>query len=134
VTEQAQTKVSGIFGAREGETIPGTFVSSAAVWNQTRDLTANAKFIVADAIRDDDGQLTQVIDGRDVETRYEYDSMGREIRKTAAFGTSIAAKTETDYDEAGQVVEVRTPRYFDTGDTEGYQKCSETWTYNGRGV
>ena len=34
---------------------------------------------------------------------------------------------------AGHVVEVRTPRYFDSGDTEGYQKAEETWTYNGRG-
>jgi hypothetical protein len=30
--------------------------------------------------------------------------------------------------------EVRTPRYFNSSDTEGYQKCKETWTYNGRGL
>jgi hypothetical protein len=45
-----------------------------------------------------------------------------------------ARGTETYYDDANHVIEVRTPRYFDTTDTEGYQKAKETWTYNGRGL
>nr|MCU0711656.1 hypothetical protein [Pirellula sp.] len=41
---------------------------------------------------------------------------------------------ETYYDDANHVIEVRTPRYFDSSDTEGFQKARETWTYNGRGL
>ncbi|MCU0720403.1 MAG: hypothetical protein MUC83_11915 [Pirellula sp.] len=26
------------------------------------------------------------------------------------------------------------PRYFDSTDTEGYQKAKESWTYSGRGL
>ena len=44
------------------------------------------------------------------------------------------ARTETLYDLAGNVVEVRSPRYFDSTDTNGYQKSREQWTYNGRGL
>ncbi len=78
--------------------------------------------------------MTQVIDGRGTETRYEYDAQGRETKRTAAYGTSVAAVTETDYDIDGRVTEVRSPRYFDSSDTEGYQKTKENWTYNGRGL
>jgi YD repeat-containing protein len=78
--------------------------------------------------------LTQVIDGRGTETRYEYDGQGRETTKKAAYGTSIEARTDTFYDLAGNVTEVRHPRYFDSSDTEGYQKAKETWTCNGQGL
>ncbi len=114
---------------------PGyTLADFDAVWSLTRSNSANAAYIIHDAIRDDAGHLTQVIDGRGTETRYEYDAKGREIRKTAAWGTGVAAMTETDYDADGRVTEVRSPRYFDSSDTEGYQKAKENWTYNGRGL
>lgn len=113
-------------------THPGyTLADFDAVWNLTRDNSPNAAYIIHDAIRDLDGNLTQVIDGRGTETRYEYDAQGRETKKTAAFGTTLAAISETDFDAAGNMIEVRSPRYFDSSDTEGYQKASETWTYNG---
>ncbi len=115
-------------------THPGyTLADFTAVWNLTRSTAANAAYIIHDAIRDDAGHLTQVIDGRGTETRYEYDAQGREIRKTAAYGTSVAAVTETDYDADGRTIEVRSPRYFDSSDTEGYQKANENWTYDGAG-
>jgi hypothetical protein len=104
------------------------------VWNQTRDLNANAKYIIHDAIGDNDGHLTQVIDGRNVETHYEHDSRGREINKREAFGTAIEARTQTIYDVVGNVAEVRSPRYFDSNDTNGLNKAREQWTYNGRNL
>ncbi|MDX1927996.1 MAG: hypothetical protein SFV81_15835 [Pirellulaceae bacterium] len=70
---------------------------------------------------------------RGTETRFEYDAQGRETKKTEAWGTALAAVTETIYDAAGNVTEVRSPRFFDSADTEGNQKAKETWTYNGRG-
>ncbi len=110
-----------------------TLTSFASVWNLVRDASANAKYIIHDAIRDNDGLLVQILDGRGIETRMEYDSLGRETNKRVAYGTSIEARTETVYDLAGNVTEVRTPRYFDSTDTNGYQKAREQWTYNGRG-
>ncbi|MFN9437890.1 MAG: hypothetical protein ACK6DC_23535, partial [Planctomycetota bacterium] len=90
--------------------------------------------MIHDAIRDPKGQLTQIIDGRGMETRMEYDSAGREINKRVAFGTTVEARTETIYDLAGRVTEVRSPRYFDSSDTNGSAKAREQWTYNGRGL
>ena len=111
-----------------------TFANFAAVWSQTRDLGPNAKYIVHDAIRDATGQLTQIIDGRGIETRHEYDSRGREINKRQAFGTAVEARTETLYDLVGNVIEVRSPRYFDAADTLGFNKAREQWTYTGRNL
>ncbi len=116
-------------------THPGyTLADFDAVWSLTRSSAANAAYIIHDAIRDDAGHLTQAIDGRGTETRYEYDTQGRQTKKTAAWGTAVAAVTETDYDADGRVTEVRSPRYFDSSDTEGFQQAKENWTYNGRGL
>ena len=116
-------------------TIPSqTFANFSAVWSATRVTTANATYIINDAIRDSGGRLTQITDGRGYETRMEYDAQGRETNKRAAYGTSIEARTETIYDLAGHVTEVRSPRYFISTDSEGYQKANQTWTYNGRGL
>ena len=111
-----------------------TFANFAAVWSQTRNLGPNAKYIVHDAIRDATGQLTQIIDGRGVETRHEYDSRGRVTNKRQAFGTAIEARTEILYDLVGNVIEVRSPRYFDATDTLGFNKVREQWTYTGRNL
>lgn len=35
---------------------------------------------------------------------------------------------------SGNITEVRSPRYFDLGDTLGYQKTKETSTYTGRNL
>lgn len=113
-------------------TSPGfTLASNSAVINQTRDLSNNAQYIVLDAIRDAEGQLTDVVDGRGITTKAEFDSRGRSIRTLAAYGTTMEAKTETDYDVADNVVETRSPRYFDSSDPE-YQNVKTTFTYNGR--
>jgi RHS repeat-associated protein len=66
--------------------------------------------------------------------RMEYDAAGRETNKRTAFGTALEARTETLYNAAGNVIEVRTPRYFDSTDTNGSNKAREQWTYNGRGL
>ena len=71
-----------------------TFANVTAVWNQTRNTAANAKFIIHDTMRVPDGHLTQVFDGRGTETRYKCDSQGREINKREAFGAPIEARTQ----------------------------------------
>jgi RHS repeat-associated protein len=88
---------------------------------------------IADAIKDSNGNLKEVIDGRGIVTKYEYDTRDREIRRKDAFGTPVEAITETSYDAAGNVVEVRSPRYFDSSDPQkDYMKT--LFTYTGRGA
>ncbi|MEM6472846.1 MAG: RHS repeat-associated core domain-containing protein, partial [Planctomycetota bacterium] len=75
------------------------------------------------------GNLTSMTDPRGNETTTTYDSRNRATVRTVAVGTTAEAKTETDYDLAGNVTEVRSPRYFDATDTEGHNKAKEIWTY-----
>lgn len=59
-----------------------TLANFAAVWSLTRDTSANATYVIHDAIRNEDGHLTEVIDGRGIETHYKYDSLGRPVART----------------------------------------------------
>jgi len=57
--------------------------------------------------------------------------------RNAAAGRStpfLAAKTQTVYDPFGNVIEVRTPRYFDTADAAGHNLARTTMTYTGRNL
>lgn len=55
-----------------------------------------------------------------------------QLRQRAAWGTMMGPPSSV-YNAASQVTEVRPPRYFDSTDTNGFQKAREQWTYNGRG-
>ena len=98
------------------------------------DLTPNAAYIITDAIKDGEGNLVEVINPRNIKSTFEYDSRDRQIRQFNAKNTTVETKTETDYDLDGNVIEVRSPRYFDSADTNGYNKSKTTYTYNGRGM
>ncbi len=100
----------------------------------TRDSNPNAKYIVNDIVYESNGNVKDQVDGRGTTARILYDSRNRPKQQLAAFGTSLEAKTETLYDAAGNVTEVRSPRYFNSSDSEGYNKARETWTYNGRNL
>ena len=114
-------------------TVPSYSLSDfAAVLAVVRNLSANAAYVVQDSIFDAAGMLTSQFDARGTETRFEYDSRGRQINQRQAYATTVEARTETLYDAQGNVTEVHSPRYFDSGDTNGYQKAKETWTYTGR--
>ncbi len=104
-----------------------------AVLALTRDSQPNATYIITDSIYDESGKLVESIDPRNIATKYEYDDAGRQTAVIAAATTGVETRRETVYNIAGQVTEVRSPRYFDSSDTEGYQKASETWTYDERG-
>ena len=114
-------------------TVPSYSLSDfAAVLAVVRNLSANAAYVVQDSIFDAAGMLTSQFDARGTETRFEYDSRGRQTNQRQAYATTVEARTETLYDAQGNVTEVHSPRYFDSGDTNGYQKAKETWTYTGR--
>lgn len=77
--------------------------------------------------------LSTAFDERGTISTTEYDAAGRVVRQVAAAGTAVEAITEMDYDEDGNVIEVRQPRYFDSNDPNGYQKCKTVMTYDGAG-
>jgi len=110
------------------------FPNAGPVMALTRkvDPDPNGKYVITDYIYDDAGNLIETIDGRGISSTTTYDSRGRAIEQVAAAGTPVAAKTETDYDANGNVIEVRSPRYFDVNDTNGYQNAKSVMTYNGR--
>ncbi len=47
---------------------------------------------------------------------------------------TVTRNGEVTYDANGNVVEVRSPRYFDSGDTLGYQQASEAFSYTRRAI
>lgn len=96
-----------------------------------RDEDLNPRYVVKDLVQDAGGATVQVIDERAIQHDTEVDTRGQAIRETQAVGTPVEAITETDYDAAGNVLEVRTPRYFDPNDTNGFEKCRTVMTYDG---
>ena len=111
-----------------------TYASNTAIMAATRDSSNNTGYIITDAIKDGEGNIDELIDTRNITTKYYYDSRGQQYKRLDAEGKTIEAKTETDYDVDGNVTEARGPRYFDSGDTDGYQKAKTTYAYNGRGL
>ncbi|QNN21559.1 hypothetical protein HED60_04475 [Planctomycetales bacterium ZRK34] len=111
-----------------------TLADENTVFNLVRDLDANAKFLVEDVIKDVEGQLTVHVDARNNESHMSYDSRGRRTQTIEAFGTAVEAKTETLYDANSNVVETRSPRYFDSGDAHGFGKAHTVMTYTGRNL
>jgi YD repeat-containing protein len=111
-----------------------SLVDYAAVLNLTRDASANADYVVTDRVHDAVGNLVESFDSRLIETEFVYDSRGRQTVMISAVGTTVEARTETDYDAASNVVEVRSPRWFDSSDAGGYEKARETWTYTDRNL
>ncbi len=106
-----------------------TFATVLAV---VRNTAPNATYAVQDSVFDSEGHLESQFDARGTETRFEYDSRGRQTNQRQAYATTVEARSETLYDAQGNVTEARSPRYFDSADTNGYQKAKETWTYTGR--
>ncbi|EMI23611.1 YD repeat-containing protein, partial [Rhodopirellula europaea SH398] len=117
----------------QGLTPEFTLADFDAVLNLTRDTSANADYVISDMMHDAEGNVIESYDARSVKTENEYDSRDRQVVRIAAVGTALEARTETDYDAASNVLAVRSPRYFDSSDTEGYQNTEETWTYTPAG-
>jgi RHS repeat-associated protein len=108
--------------------------TNAGLLAMSRDTNPNAPYVIDDVVYDALGQVVDRFDARQIQSRGEYDSRGRVTNTKVAFGTTDEARTELIYDAEGNVVERRMPRYFDSSDTNAYQKDREQWTYNGRGL
>ncbi|MCE9557221.1 MAG: RHS repeat-associated core domain-containing protein, partial [Planctomycetes bacterium] len=113
----------------------------------------NEEYLITDSEIDVAGQMFATIDPRGVVHATEFDSRGRNIKSVEAatdLGSysagdftptidlgalaGIAALTETDYDVQSNVLEVRSPRFFDSGDSEGYNKANTVMTYTRRNM
>ena len=112
----------------------GSQTTNNALLTINRDNAANAKYLISDSVLSAESMPNEQIDPRGAITKMLYDSRGRAIETLAAFGTALEAKTQTIYDAAGNVTEVRSPRYFDSNDSDGYNKAKESWTYTGRNL
>ena len=119
------------------EFVPGNSAlnlsDNASVLAANRGLNDNASFAITDRNYDVVGRQLESIDPMGIVTKMEYNNRDQTIKQTAAFGTSVATLTETDYDLTGKVTQVRHPRYFDSTDTNGHQKDKTTYAYDGAG-
>ena len=110
-----------------------TLGSNLAVLSASRDTSLNPAYTIKDSITDSSGNLWQIVDERGTLTESTFDTRGQAVMQLAAKGTPVEAKTETIYDAAGNAVEIRSPRYFDANDLNGFEKCRTLMTYDGAG-
>jgi len=116
--------------------------------------------VIRDVIRDVAGQTIATIDPRGVVGAVVYDSRGRTTVRIEAATTlppynkdtaddnpqndgpnpadgeldPLHARTERDYDANSNVVQVRHPRWFDSSDINGRNRCFTTSEYTGRNL
>ena len=103
--------------------------------NLTRDLNPNAKYLISDRLTDAEGQTLLTTDPRGIQTLMLYDVLGRVVRKFTAVTDPEELLSETDYDTASNVIEIRHPRHFAETDGNGDPiRAVETFTYNGRNL
>ncbi len=81
-----------------------SFANNAAVMNATRlSDQLDADFMIADAIRDQRGNLLQSIDGRGMITQSTFDSLGRQVTTVRGQNTASPLTSSTAYNARGQV-------------------------------
>eukprot|EP00752_Nemacystus_decipiens_P015804 g14114.t1 len=132
------------------ETIPGGSGidpysgTYAQVTSLTRDLSfedattlgandvGGAEYLVSDLVLDAVAQPISIVDPRNIQYDTEFDSRGRTTARIEAVGTAIEARSELIYDANSNVIEARSPRYFDATDTQGFNKSRVTFTFTGR--
>lgn len=110
---------------------PTTFAQITAL---TRSTVANAPYVIEDAELDPSGLQLAVVDARGFRSETVYDSRGRATLQKAAVGTPVQAQAETIYDANNNVIEQRSPRYFDAADAGGVNKAKTVMTYSGRNL
>ncbi len=123
----------GGMGGYPGGYMGGSFsvTNNFSVLSLTRDTTLNPLYTIKDSITDSSGNLWQIVNERGTVTESTFNSRGQAVIQLAAKGTLVEAKTETIFDAAGNAVEIRSPRYFDANDLNGFEKCRTVMTYDG---
>lgn len=134
----------------------GAVPSQQQLADLARPTVANAAFIITDQVVDAEGQTRKTVDGRGIVSTQDYDAQGRTTVSIAARATvpatttnaviragtaetaitdpRIARTSEMIFDDQGNVIEERTPRFFDSTDVEGFQQARSRMTYTGRNL
>ncbi|HYE04514.1 MAG TPA: RHS repeat-associated core domain-containing protein [Planctomycetota bacterium] len=107
------------------ELVPGGVPAGTDLATLPRDFAANPAYVIEDRVFDAEGQETSVIGGRGLVSTTAYDAQGRAIAVVRGAGSADEARTETDYDAQGNLIEVREPRHFSEG---GGFVTRMTWT------
>ncbi len=103
--------------------------------NLTRNLTPNAPYLISDRLIDAEGQTLTTTDPRGIETLRLYDALGRTLRSFEAITLPEERLTETDYDDASNIIETRMPRHFaEEDENEDPIRAVERYTYTGRNL
>ena len=112
-----------------------TVGNAAAAATVTRDTSPNPKYIVTDYQLDAAGQQTGIVDPRNITSTMAYDTRGRLTTRTDAYSdSSVAGRTDYLYDAQSNPTEIRSPRYFATGDTNGNGKARVVMAYTKRNL
>ena len=111
------------------ETVPGGVPAGSTISALSRVLTNNAPYLVEDMGLDSEGQVLTKTDGRGTVAAYTYDSRGRLTQSVEAFGSTIAATTQFQYDAQGNRTLVIKPRQFAEG--SAFQTA---YAYTGRNL
>ena len=103
--------------------------------NLQRDLSPNAPYLITDYLIDAEGQVLLTTDPRGIKTLELYDVLGRTVREFTAVTEQEEQLSETDYDDASNVIEIRHPRHFSEVDGNNDPiRAVETFTWNGRNL
>jgi hypothetical protein len=90
---------------------------------------------VTDYTLDYDGERIAVIDPRNITSTSTFDTRGRVTQTVQASSDStVAATTQYVYDAQSNVLAVKSPRYFVSSDSGGYNKDQVTKTYTHRNL
>lgn len=101
----------------------------------TRNLGLNAPYLITDSLTDAEGQTLTTTDARGIESLNLFDALGRALRSFEAITLPEERLTETDFDDASNVIEIRLPRYFAEDDQSNNPiRAVEAFTYTGRNL
>lgn len=131
--------------ARKVRSIKGTravtnpeFASFSEILNKARVSDAatapNVSFLITDFNRDAEGQVVSTVDPRGISTQTSFDSRGRKQFVTEASGTADETLASVLYDANSNIVELRSPRYFDDSDNDGFGKANTVVNYGRRNL
>lgn len=98
----------------QGTTSAFTLTSFTDVFNQTRDLTNNADYLITNYTLNFAGDTTEVIDPRGIKHTTAYDSRVRVTSSVEASGTAVAATTSYVLDSNSNLTQTTNPRGFIT--------------------
>jgi RHS repeat-associated protein len=111
------------------ELVPGAVLAGSDLAALAREQQPNPAYVIEEFAYNAEGELTRKVDGRGAVMEYELDAQGRTAAEVEALGTPTEARTEFEFDAAGNTILIRHPRTFtETG------SFVTVFTYTGRNL